>query len=367
MATTDLIEDRAFAEVKRLCYAGLDDATLRQRVLDRLKHVVPFDGYVAFTMDPSSGLITGALVEEMGDERGLRLFLEHVVFEDDVLEFNGMVRDRLPVGLLSEATGGRLGDALRHRELLGPAGFGYELRGALSMGSELWGGLCLSRENGRADFGSREVAFLRRIVPHLGAGLRAATMQQELNDDQIGDDAAGVLVLDQRGTVVQHNAAAERRLHELGDLGPRWREGEGLPVPIWAVLGALTRALKPDTDRERNGVPQLCVPGRSGRWLMLQASQTEPSLARPAESVVVIAPAGPKDVLRLTATGYGLSPREQEVVDLAVRGASTRRIAETLYISEYTVKDHLSNIFGKVGVRGRRELVKRLYLNTIFP
>lgn len=366
MATTDLSEDRAFAEVKRLCYAGLDAATLRQRVLDRLKSVVPFDGYVAFTMDPSSGLITGALVEEMGDERGLRQFLEHVCFEDDVLEFNWMVRNRLPVGLLSEATGGRLGDALRHRELLGPAGFGYELRGALSTDTELWGGLCLTREKGRPDFESREVAFLRRTVPHLGAGLRAATLHQELHDDQIGDDVAGVLVLDHRGVVVQHNAAAERRLRELGELDPRWRDGEGLPPPIWAVLGALTRALRPDTDRDLNGSPQLLVQGRSGRWLMLQASSTEPTFTRPSESVLVIAPAGPKEVLRLTATGYGLSRREQEVVDLAVRGASTRRIAEVLYISEYTVKDHLSNIFGKVGVRGRRELVKRLYLNTIF-
>jgi DNA-binding CsgD family transcriptional regulator len=55
------------------------------------------------------------------------------------------------------------------------------------------------------------------------------------------------------------------------------------------------------------------------------------------------------------------------VVELAVRGASTRKISQALYISEYTVKDHLKNIFGKVGVRGRRALIKQLYLNTIFP
>ena len=82
---------------------------------------------------------------------------------------------------------------------------------------------------------------------------------------------------------------------------------------------------------------------------------------------MVIASAGPKEVLRLTAMGYGLSPREQEVVGLAVRGASTKQISRVLYISEYTVKDHLKNIFGKVGVRDRRALVKQLYLNTIFP
>jgi DNA-binding CsgD family transcriptional regulator len=332
-----------------------------------LRKAIPFEGYVAFTMDPSSGLITHALVEEMGDEKGLRVFLEHVYFEDDVLEFNWMVQNRLPVGLLSEATGGKLELAPRYRELQAPAGLGYELRGAFSTGTQLWGGLCLSREKGRPDFAAREVAFVRRVAPHLGAGLRAATLQQELHDDVDGDDAAGVLVLDQWGTVVQHNAAAERRLQELGDLGARWREGEGLPAPIWTVLGALKKALKPETDRDLNSSPHLRVRAPSGRWLTLQASRTEPGPGRPSESVVIIAPAGPKEVLRLSAIGYGLSPREQEVVDLVVRGASTRQISQALYVSEYTVKDHLSNIFGKVGVRGRRALVKQLYLNTIFP
>jgi DNA-binding CsgD family transcriptional regulator len=201
----------------------------------------------------------------------------------------------------------------------------------------------------------------------LGAGLRAATLQQELHDDQVGDDAAGVLILDGWGKVVQHNAAAERRLQEIGDLGGRWREGEGLPDPIWTVLGALKSSLRPETDRNLNSSPYLRVRGRSGRWLTLQASRTEQAHTRPGGSVVIIAPAGPKEVLRLSALGYGLSSREQEVVDLAVRGASTKEISRALYISEYTVKDHLKNIFGKVGVRSRRALVKQLYLNTIFP
>ena len=367
MAGTDLAGDRVFAEVKRLCYSGLDPAALRQRVTERMKRAVPFEGSVAFTFDPSSGLITHALVEAMGDEAGLRVFLEHVCFEDDVLEFNWMARNRLPAALLSEATGGKPERALRYRELIGPAGFGHEMRGALSTGTELWGGLCLCREKGRRDFSAREVEFVRRVAPHLGAGLRAATLQQELHDGRDGDDAAGVLVLDRRGAVVQHNAAAERRLRELGDLGARWREGEGLPAPVWAVLGALNGALRPDTDRDLNGGPHLRVRGRSGRWLTLQASLTELTLTRPPDSVVIIAPAGPKEVFRLTTLGYDLSRREQEVVDLVVRGASTRQISQALYISEHTVKDHLANIFGKVGVRGRRELVKRLYLNTILP
>lgn len=90
-------------------------------------------------------------------------------------------------------------------------------------------------------------------------------------------------------------------------------------------------------------------------------------LGRASEAIVTIAPTEPKQVLGLTALGYGLTRREQEVIDLVVRGASTRQISQALFISEYTVKDHLAHIFDKVGVRGRRELTKRLYLDTIFP
>src|SRR5215213_4231880 len=336
MNNADLANERAFAEVKRLCLMGLDSKTLRQRVTERLSRAVPFEAYAAFTMDPSNGLITHAL-QTIGEESGLRVSLERVFFEDDVLEFDWMAQNRLPVGLLSEATGGKREQAPRYRELVGPEGYGYELRGAFSTGTQLWGGLALWREKGRPDFAAREVAFVRRVAPHIASGLRAATLQQELHDDQVGDDAAGVLVLDGWGTVVQNNAAAERRLEELGDLGARWREGEGLPTPILTVLGALKSALKPETDRDLNSSPHLRVRARSGRWLTLQASRTEPTHTRPAESLVIIAPAGPKEVLRLTASGYGLSPREQEVVDLVVRGASTKQISRALYISEYTV------------------------------
>jgi DNA-binding CsgD family transcriptional regulator len=368
MNNADLVYERVFGEVKRLCLMGLDPTTLRQRVTDRIRSAVPFEAYAAFIMDPSNGLITHAL-QTIGDESGLRVYLERVFFEDDVLEFDWMARNRLPAGLLSEATGGKLERAPRYRELVGPLGYGYELRGALSTGTQLWGGLALWREKGRPDFAACEVAFVRRIAPHIAAGLRAATLQQELHDDQedSSDDAAGVLVLDGRGMVVQHNAAAERRLREIGDLGARWREGDGLPAPIWTVLGALKSSLRPETDRDLNNNPNLRIRARSGRWLTLQASRTEPGSRHSSESVVIVAPAGPKEVLRLTAIGYGLSPREQEVVELAVRGASTKAISRALYISEYTVKDHLSNIFEKVGVRGRRALVKQLYLNTIFP
>ena len=98
--------DRVFSEVKRLCYAGLDEATLLREVADRLRRAVPFEGYCANAVDPLSGLISNAIPEEMGGEKEARFFLEHLYFAEDVNEYNHLVRS--PVALLSETIGAGL-------------------------------------------------------------------------------------------------------------------------------------------------------------------------------------------------------------------------------------------------------------------
>ncbi len=52
-----------------------------------------------------------------------------------------------------------------------------------------------------------------------------------------------------------------------------------------------------------------------------------------------------------------LSSRELEVLRLAARGLSNRRIAELLDLSPRTIEVHMSNIFGKVGAGSRTEAV----------
>lgn len=172
-----------------------------------------------------------------------------------------------PLALLSEATGGRLERALRYREVCGPAGQDYKLRGVFTSNRELWGAINLWRERGRSDFSACEVAFLRRVAPHLGAGLRAAVLLSQASLVEEGDGVPGVLVLDHRGWVLHYTAAAERWLHELEEdpdsgwwdgRGPSaWREGKGQPAAVWTMMGTLRRALKPETDRGLNGVLHL--------------------------------------------------------------------------------------------------------------
>ena len=109
MITADLADERAFAEIKRLCHTGLDPETLFRRVAEPLRRAVPFEGYAASTFDPLSGLPTGLVSnEEMGGKDDARFFVEHVYFEDDVNEYGWMARERIAVTRLSDGTGGRL-------------------------------------------------------------------------------------------------------------------------------------------------------------------------------------------------------------------------------------------------------------------
>ena len=56
-----------------------------------------------------------------------------------------------------------------------------------------------------------------------------------------------------------------------------------------------------------------------------------------------------------TASIEQLTEREREILTLVARGASNRQIAENLYLTEGTVKNHMSNILSKLGVRDRTQ------------
>ena len=175
--------ERTFSEIKRLSAANLEGPELLRRVARRLSKAVPFEAYCASTVDPASRLITYGIAEGMGgeeDESG-NVYLDRIYFEEDLPVMNEMLRERRTVQLLSETTGGALERSLRYRELLKPYGFGYELGGAFVDGS-LWGGMDLIREEGDPDFTNGEVALIRRIAPHIGAGLKAAALRLRANE-----------------------------------------------------------------------------------------------------------------------------------------------------------------------------------------
>ena len=54
-----------------------------------------------------------------------------------------------------------------------------------------------------------------------------------------------------------------------------------------------------------------------------------------------------------------LTEREREVLDLVAGGATNREIAERLFLSPHTIKEHTSSLYRKLGVRNRAEAVQK--------
>lgn len=81
--------------------------------------------------------------------------------------------------------------------------------------------------------------------------------------------------------------------------------------------------------------------------------ETEDTGEKPeAESVI------DKETYLAFARACGLTRRETEIGLLVVHGYSNLKISEELYISETTVKKHLTHIYEKTGAGGRKELKK---------
>ena len=82
-----------------------------------------------------------------------------------------------------------------------------------------------------------------------------------------------------------------------------------------------------------------------------RATAGQPSLSPEAARVLI------KDINEPSSTQQDMTGREKEILALMVEGLSNNEIAERLFVSQSTVKFHVSNILSKMGVTGRTEAV----------
>jgi DNA-binding NarL/FixJ family response regulator len=68
-----------------------------------------------------------------------------------------------------------------------------------------------------------------------------------------------------------------------------------------------------------------------------------------------------------TQTDYNLSEREVEVLTMIAQGASNKEIAQETFLSEGTVKAHISHIMTKLRIDRRTDLVRFAFAKGIVP
>jgi DNA-binding CsgD family transcriptional regulator len=66
-------------------------------------------------------------------------------------------------------------------------------------------------------------------------------------------------------------------------------------------------------------------------------------------------------LLDIVSQKHQISKREKEVMDLILQGKSNQEIEEVLFISYSTVKNHIYNIYQKLGVKSRGQMIRFVF------
>ncbi|HUR74868.1 MAG TPA: GAF domain-containing protein, partial [Sporichthya sp.] len=206
--------ERELAGLVRRCYAGLGADDLRREIAGGLSRVLHVDAAFVATVDPATILMTGVVTDGTLGPESLR-FLDNELRGADVNTFAALAADLDHVQTLDRATAGTRSTSPRYTEILAPLGLGDELRAALTTGTHCWGVVCLHRADGPTGFDERELGMLRRLVPHLGEGLRRAVARDLGAQAVERDGGPGMLVLSEDLEIVSATAAAQAWLGEL--------------------------------------------------------------------------------------------------------------------------------------------------------
>jgi DNA-binding CsgD family transcriptional regulator len=297
-----------------------------------------------------------------------RKLIHNEYFEPDFVKFRDLTRRPVPVDTLCRATGGELTRSTRYRTLQADLGYGDELRAVFRYGDSAWGAACIARSASDPPFSEAEVAFVARVCEPLTRALRmshllTAGVAGDGPGGLAGPPSPGVLVIADDGTVISQTDAAR---YWLAQLPPERAPGLDLPV---SVLAAVSGARAPGAAGKQG-----LIRTSNGRWLRLEAARLTPSADTPSASqnhgcqtAVVIGPAAVAELSPLVLELHELTEREREITQLLLRGLPTADIAKRLFISPYTLGDHVKSIFAKLGVSSRPELTALLLDNSTPP
>ena len=341
--------ERALRGITRRCRAASDLATLEADVLRALRRAMPIDAAFFATADPQTLMFTGILAEEPLAS-ATPLFLDNELAGTDVNQFTALARSSRHVATLDAATGDDRSASARYRDVMRPIGLGDELRAALVSNAQCWGYLCLHREDGASGFTSTETALVGQLGPHIATAVKYAILARDSHTHSA--PRGGVVILDDALDLVASTGEADELLSMLDAAGAK---NQPLPWIVCAVAAALKQAERRDAPTMP---PSAHVRNRAGQWLDVHAARLNGVENRIA---VVIEPAAALSTVQIMLSAYGLSPREREIATHVLRGESTRQICDAMHISTHTVQDHLKQVFDKIGVRSRRDLVARLH------
>jgi len=205
--------------------------------------------------------------------------------------------------------------------------------------------ITFARPAGTEDFDAHDLKIANLIAPDLVRAAFGALLSErlaELRKHGGADERAGIVAFDDSGEITHVQPAAIQICERVKPRG-------GLPGDVLAplVLPLLgLAAISAGSTNERD------IPLRGNDWAHVTATHT----GRGIVCLLEVLMRGSSRHLAAIGKSYGLTPREQEVAALAIKGLANKEIGLALSLSPITVKLHLSRVYKKAHVGSRTEL-----------
>ena len=252
-----------------------------------------------------------------------------------------------------------------YNDFLKPQSIHHQMTIHLKSDKQVLGVVALFRSRRARGFSPRDKSRALAAAPYLSGALKAALASEKSRALESVLPAIlrekpweGLVVLDRFLNPVYTNERAERLLSALET--PNGEPGttslrKAVSGPCKKLLAAREQRAGP---AEREGSMDLGSDGAGPRIRLRLLLADDPK----SGPLFLLFLDGEDRVARLEGflRDRGLTRREMEVVQVLARGARNADIAEKLFISEYTVENHLKSIYRKLGVSNRTAAVHRL-------
>jgi DNA-binding CsgD family transcriptional regulator len=354
-------------------YAGAMDSCVWRQAINGIADWLGCAGGILFAANPTTQVIIRDEISR-GDPKIMQTYRQHWVSTDMRITAGA----NMPIGephnerqLVDKRTWDR---SPLLNEFLLPSDYPFMLATWLHKSASKVVALTFEGSFHRGPFDENDTRKLKRVIPHVQRALqvrdrleahevRAATLISVVEKSN-----TGVIVLDQKGRILEATGAAERLL--MSEPGIRrasdrtlWlREPAGSQLREWVMTG-----LPPSSHA--SGF--LSVPRQNGLAsisLVVTPMPRLPTLWTAADPRWLVFVFDPERRLSpsaaLISSELGISAREGEIAVLLSLGHTLPSVATRLGISLHTVRVHLKHIFEKTGIHSQGELIRRVLMSS---
>ena len=262
-----------------------------------------------------------------------------------------------------------------YNDFLLPQKIHHELVIFLRSGPRPLGVIALFRPKNHPSFACREIQKASLLAPHLSKSLETIFLFQELDRDQrlfrISSDLFpwGILILDSQFRLINWNSKAKNICLSLSqNCMAKCRGSSEDPCLISPQILEECSALK-QLSQQGNPLEAFSrcriVHVSSTERIQIKINLIQESFKEYKAPFFLVILENLSEILESKEKGlkekYHLTGREIEIIRTILEGLTNEEIAERLFISRYTVENHLKNIYEKIGVKNRTSLLHRLF------